>query len=58
MAKTKKDQVYLNVINELVKERDKWEYRYKYPLPKGWMYADEHPRIGEVVLLFPNIFKT
>ena len=57
MMQSKKDEVYLSVINYLVKERDKYEYRYKHPLPKGWSYGEDHPRIGEVIALFPNIFK-
>ena len=53
--KTVRDKVYLSVIDELVKERDKYEFRYKHPLPKGWSYGDEYPRIGEVLPLFPDI---
>jgi hypothetical protein len=38
-------EVYMSVITELVKEKDKYEYRYKHPLPKGWIYADGFPDI-------------
>jgi len=54
-AKTKREEVFLSVIEQLVKERDKWEFRYKHPLPEGWSYGDDHPRIGEVLSLFPDI---
>ena len=54
MKITQKDKVYLSVIKELVKERDKYEYRYKHPLPEGWCFGEEHPRIGEVVNLKLN----
>ena len=46
--KTKREEVLLDVIKELVKERNKYEFRYKHPLPEGWIYGDEHPRIGEI----------
>jgi hypothetical protein len=48
MKRTEK-QIYLDFIKELAKERDKYEYRYKHPLPKGWIFADEHPRYGETL---------
>ena len=54
-AKNKKDEVYLDVIKELVKERDKWEKRAKHPLPSGWNYGEDHPRIGDVIAVFPDI---
>ena len=54
-AKTKREEILLDVIKELVKERNKWEQRYKHPLPEGWLYGDEHPRIGEVLAIFPDI---
>jgi hypothetical protein len=47
-ANTAREEFMLEVIRELVKERDKWEHRCKHPLPKGWSYGDEHPRYGEV----------
>jgi len=54
-AKTKREEVFLSVITELVKEKNKWEFRAKNPLPKGWMYPENHPRIGELISVFPNI---
>lgn len=50
-------KVYMDVINILVKEKDKWEFRVKHPLPRGWLYGEDHPRIGELIHLFPNMFK-
>lgn len=41
ISKAEQKEVYLSVIKELVKERDKWEERYKHPLPKGWKFPDE-----------------
>jgi hypothetical protein len=55
MKRQQEKDVYIEVIKELVKEKNKWESRAKNPLPKGWMYAEDHPRIGEVLALFPNI---
>ena len=55
--KTKREEVFLDVIKYLVKEKDKLEFRAKNPLPNGWLYAEGHPRIGEVVSLFPDILK-
>jgi hypothetical protein len=55
MMATIKEKVYLEVIQELVKERDKWEFLYKHPLPKGWIRAEEHPRIGELTAVIPDI---
>jgi len=53
--KNKREEVFLAVIEELVKEKNKWETRAKHPLPKGWCYVDEHPCIGEVLIVFPDI---
>lgn len=53
-AKAKREEVLLSVIEELVKERDKWELRAKHPLPEGWSYGDEHPRYGEVISVLKN----
>jgi len=55
---TKNKDIYLSIIKELVKERDKWEFRAKYPLPGRWVYGENHPRIGEVLAVFPNILNT
>ncbi len=57
MKQSERDEVYLDVIKELVREKEKWEDRYKHPLPSGWCYADEHPMIGEVIALFSDILK-
>jgi hypothetical protein len=54
MKRQEKD-VYIGVIKELVKEKNRWEFKAKNPLPEGWMYAEDHPRIGEVLAVFPNI---
>ena len=48
--RTKNEEVYIGVIKELVKEKNKWEMRAKHPL-KGWSYGDEHPRISEVIAI-------
>jgi hypothetical protein len=58
MVKNKREEVYLSVINELVKEKSELEERLKNPLPEGWIRAKDHPRIGEVLALFPNILTT
>jgi hypothetical protein len=55
MKKSTSEKVYLSVINELVKEKNKWEFRAKHPLMEGWCYGEDHPRIGEVLSIFPNI---
>jgi len=52
--KTKREEVLLEVIKELVKERNKLENRSNHPLPKGWSFGDKHPRYGEVKHLITN----
>ena len=53
--KNKREEVFLFVIEQLIKEKDKWEFRAKHPLPTGWSYPEDHPRIGEVLAIFPDI---
>jgi hypothetical protein len=50
-TKYKREEVMLEVIKELVEEKNKWEFRAKHPLPKGWSYGEEHPRFGELVTI-------
>ena len=47
MKRTKNEGVYIDVIKELVNEKNKWEMRAKHPLPAGWIYGEDHPRIAE-----------
>ena len=56
MKKNDKEEVYLFVINELVKEKRNIEERMS--LPKGWVRLKDHPRLGEVLAVFPNILKS
>lgn len=55
MKKSITDKVYLSVINELVKEKSELEERLRNPLPAGWIRGQDHPGIGEVLSIFPNI---
>jgi len=55
MKKTANEKVYLSVIDELVKEKSELEGRLRNPLPAGWIRGQDHPRIGEVLAIFPDI---
>jgi len=52
--KTKREEVFFSVIEQLIKEKEKLEMRMALK-GTGWMLPEDHPRIGEVLAILPNI---
>jgi hypothetical protein len=53
MRKTWKDDLYVDVIKHLVKDKEELEERLN--LPEGLRFIKEHPRFGELLAVCPNI---
>jgi len=52
-VKTKREEVFFSVIEQLIKEKEKLEMRMALK-GTGWILPEDHPRIGEVFAILPN----